>query len=66
MKFIDNVRFMAGSVSSKCEICRSGFEYAKVQDSSTLIFKCLDCNKNYEQEFDEDLTKKIQKHLSDL
>ena len=45
--------------NGKCENCEPGLEDATFKDN-TLTFKCLDCNKNYEKEFDEGLTKTFQ------
>lgn len=42
----------------KCENCEPGLEDATFKDN-TLTFKCLDCNKNSEKKFVEDLTKKF-------
>ena len=63
IKFIDDVRFMDSSLSSlannlaeglhnvKCKKCKSNLEYV-IDKDNTLAFNCLDCNKNYEKEFD--------------
>ena len=42
-----------GLHKDKRKNCESYHEYVTVNDSS-LVFKCVDCNKNYEKEFDED------------
>ena len=44
----------AGLHKGKCQKRKSGLEYATFKDS-TLTFKCVHCNKNYEKEFDDDL-----------
>ena len=68
IRFMKSVRFMASSLSSltdnlaqglrkgKREHCKFSLEYMTAEDS-LLIFKCMDCNKTYEKEFDEDLLK---------
>ena len=43
----------------KYEDCKFDLEYMTVNDRS-LIFKCKDYKKNYEKEFDEDLTTRFQ------
>ena len=71
IRFINSVRFMARSLSSldvnlaeglrkdKCKDCRSGLEYMTSSDG-LLIFKCVDFNKTYEKNFDEDLLKRFK------
>ena len=68
--FIDSLRFMSSSLShltddlaeglhnNKCKYCKSCLEYLKVKDE-LLIFICSDCNKNYKNKFDKDLTKRF-------
>ena len=43
----------------KCKNCKSSLEYSIAKDN-TLTFKCVDCNRDYE-EFDEDLAYRFQK-----
>ena len=43
----------------KYEKNKSGPEHAAVKYKA-LIFKCLDCDKNYEKKFNENLTKRFQ------
>ena len=50
--FTDN--FAEGRNNDKCEDCKSYCEYMEVIDGS-LMCKCLNCNKNLEKEFKEDL-----------
>ena len=71
IKFIDNIRFISSSLSSlaesfseglhqnKCKNWKSGLDYVIVK-YNTLTFECEDCNKSYEKEFNEDLTKRFQ------
>ena len=66
LKFIDSYIFMSTSLSNlvdnlsdgllnnKCADCKSSLDYIKV-DSAQLISKCLNCNKNYNKDFDRDL-----------
>ena len=68
--FIDCFRFMSRSLSSlvdnlsegrhnnKCKDCKSCHKCISLKDNQ-LIFKCLDCNKNYEKHFNEDLIKRF-------
>ena len=60
IKFVDSFRFMATSLSKlvenltegihndKCNKCKSNLCYMKVVDEK-LIFRCLNCNKNYKK-----------------
>ena len=48
-----------GLHKDKCEKYKSGLVDATVKDS-TLTFKCVDCNKNHEEEFDKGLTKRFE------
>lgn len=43
----------------KSEKYKPGLEYATVKDS-TLIFKCVYYNKNYEKKCDDELKKRFQ------
>ena len=64
IKFIDSFRFMATSLSKlvdnltegihndKCINCKSDISYIKVMDE-TLIFRCFNCEKNYEKEINK-------------
>ena len=68
--FIHRVRFAASSLSiladnlpeglhkGECMDCKSCHEYMNVKDRLSL-FRCVDCNKNYEKGFDKDLTKRF-------
>ena len=68
--FIDCFRFMSRSLSSladnlsegrhsnKCKDCKSCHKCISLKDNQ-LIFKCLDCNKNYEKHFNEELIKRF-------
>ena len=47
-----------GLRKANCEKCKPDLEYSVVKDNA-LTFKCLDCNKNSEKKFVEDLTKKF-------
>ena len=71
IKFNDSVRFMASSLSSltdnlaeglhkrKYKKCMFDLKHVTINDNK-LIFKCAHYKKNYEKEFDEDLTKRLQ------
>ena len=70
-KFIDNARFMASSLSNlvdkltegihkvKCKDCDCFPEYENVKEKS-VKYKCLSCNKDYSNKFDEKLKKRFQ------
>ena len=47
-----------GFHKNKCKDCKSYLKYMKVKDASS-IFKFLNCNKNYEKEFNEDLIEQF-------
>ena len=69
IKFIDNFRFMATSLSKlfdnltedihgdKCVDCRSDLSYIKDIDEA-LIFRCFNCKKNYEKEINKELIER--------
>ena len=71
IKFINSVNVMSSSPSSlddnlaershkdKCKNCKSNHEYMTVSNGS-LVFKCVECNKNYKKKFDEDLAKRSE------
>ena len=40
----------------KSKSYKSDLEYITINDSS-FVFKCVDCNTNYEKEFDENLAR---------
>ena len=56
LKFIDSYRFIPVSLSNlvdnlseglhKCKDCESSLEYINAEDYK-VIFRCLNCNKNY-------------------
>ena len=70
IKFIDSFRFMTTSLSKlvenlaeiihndKCIKCNSNFCYMKPIDE-TLIFRCLNCNKNYKKEINKKLVERF-------
>ena len=39
--------------------CKSFLEYLIAKDS-TLIFKCMECNKSYDKRFNKDLIKRFE------
>ena len=70
-KFIDNMRFMATSLSKlvhklteevhkmKCKDYGCFLEYESIKDN-LIQYKCLSCNKDYSNKLEE---KKIQEHI---
>ena len=65
IRFNDGLRFMSSSLSSladnlakglhssKCTDCKSLLEYTYTKDEDKLlIFNCLNCNKNYDKDFE--------------
>ena len=70
LKFIDSFRFMSTSLSSladnlsdgfhsnKCIDCRSSLDYMITRDDQ-LIFRCFECKKNYQKDFDKDLINRF-------
>ena len=63
LKFIDSYRFMAASLSNlvnnpsdglhKYKDCESTFEYINAEDSK-VVLKCLNCNKDYNKDFNKE------------
>ena len=45
--------------SDTCADCKSCFEYISVKDK-LLTFKCSECNKIYQKQFNKDLIKKFK------
>ena len=70
LKFIDSFRFMSTSLSSlvhnisdglrsnKCTDCKSDLDYMKVEGIQS-IFKCLNCNKDYNEAFNKELINRF-------
>ena len=70
LKFIDSFRFISTSLSSladnlsdglhsnKCIDCKSSLHNVKVKGPQ-LIFKCLNCNKNYNKDFNRELINRF-------
>ena len=69
-KFIDSFRFISSSLSSflgnlfeglhnnRCKDCKFCLKYIQIKDNQ-LIFKCIECNKKYEKESNEDFIKRF-------
>ena len=70
IKFIDSFRFMATSISKlvdnltdkihndKCMKCKSNLCFVNAVNKK-LIFKCIDCEKEYEKEFNKELVERF-------
>ena len=53
---IDNL--LEGFHNDRCEDCQSYLDYMKTKDEK-LIFRCFNCKKNYEKDFNKELIKKF-------
>ena len=70
VKFIDSYRFMATSLSNlvdnltdnihndKCVKCKSNLCFVRAMNE-TLLFKCIDCEKEYEKGFNKELLERF-------
>ena len=74
VKFVDSMRFMATSLTKrvdclsegthriKCKNCNCFLKYENVKNN-LMKHKCLSCNKNYSEKFNEELKKKSENTL---
>ena len=70
LRFFDSFRFISSLLSSlvdnlsegihnkKCKECKSCLEYLSTENNE-LIFKCINCNKNYKLNFDKDVVNRF-------
>ena len=70
IKFKDSYRFMSSSLSNlidnlseglhndRCMDCKSCLHYMTTKDKQ-LIFRCFECKKNYEKDFNKELIKRF-------
>ena len=68
LKFIDSYRFMSAPLSSpvdnfsdglhKCKDYESSHEYINAEDSE-VVFKCINCNKDYNKDFNKELINRF-------
>ena len=70
LKFIDSFRFMSTSLSSlvdnlsdgfhcnKFIVCKSSLDYM-ITRNDQLIFRCFECKKNYQKDFNKDLINRF-------
>ena len=49
----------------KCEDCKFCLKYVKV-NTGLLVCKCVECNKKYEKEFEEDLAKSLRRNTDSV
>ena len=73
LKFIDSYRFMSVPLSSlvdnlsdgshECKDCESSLEYINAGDSK-VVFRCLNCNKNYNKDFNKELINRFSRTYS--
>ena len=47
-----------GLYNDKCIYCKSYIDYMSIRDNR-LIFKCLNCNKNYNKDFNKELINRF-------
>ena len=45
--------------SNKCTDCKSKLDYLSFKDDQ-LIFRCFECKKNYQKDFDKDLVNRFE------
>ena len=55
-KLVDNLS--EGLHNNRCVDCKSCLDYMKTKDEK-LIFRCLNCKKNYEKDFKKELIKRF-------
>ena len=58
---VDNLS--EGLHSDKCTDCKSYLDYMGTKDEQ-LIFRCFECKKKYEKDFNKELIKNLQIYMN--